>query len=480
MKLIQLQSGHLLSEGGKISDSGTELEKDVLLVYTGKFSSMDGEVEIKDEDIDKLAENHNKVLSKLKRLADGGVPAKHSPPIQLDHSTSAKDTVGRLIGEVKAAPYTDEDGTEKKGLYGKIKFLGRENVEKVNDGRWTHVSIGADLKAHKISELTITPFPAAANASLLSKGDDDMGYKDMKEKMAKYAKAKKHLTEKMKMSEEDAEKKLAEAPEEDVHKMAAEQDEDDKKMAADDVKKDEEKKAEMAAKKEKLAQLSTDFRSAGQTAKLAAKVASMSVRLAKLKAEAKITPAEIKKIDLAKLAAKSEEAIEGFFESMELRETVIPVGQYGTLKAETPAQLATRLKHRETKDLEAETRANMSLLSKPVEGAARLASEAEVKMGDVVPQPGEEGQRQMSTEEHVAMEKSYETMKALMDQGMHDEAKEHFKKCMTMKQMASPAEEHMSSEAEEKMSSLSNEMKKMHTAFNEYEKLVAPLVGLSN
>ena len=139
-----------------------------MLVYTGKFNSLDGEVEIKDEDIEKLATNHNGMLASLKRLAVGDVPVKHYPPLQLDHSTSAKDTVGRLVGDLEVGEHTTPEG-KYKALFGKVRILGKENVEKVMDGRWTHVSIGADLESHKITELTITPFPAAADASLLSK-----------------------------------------------------------------------------------------------------------------------------------------------------------------------------------------------------------------------------------------------------------------------------------------------------------------------
>ena len=97
MKRIQLFSGELDDKIVSSKEDSSQLEKKVMLVYTGKFNSLDGEVEIKDEDIEKLASNHNGMLASLKRLAVGDVPVKHYPPLQLDHSTSAKDTVGRLI-----------------------------------------------------------------------------------------------------------------------------------------------------------------------------------------------------------------------------------------------------------------------------------------------------------------------------------------------------------------------------------------------
>ena len=165
---VQLQSGAFEEE--VTSDTGDRLDKKALLVYCGEFQSLDGPVQIKDEDIEKLAANHNGLFAKFSRMATGAeIPAKFMPPIQLDHSTSAKDTVGRLVGNLMPGDFETGDGKKVKALYGTVRILGKENVDKVRDGRWTHLSIGADLENHTLSELTITPFPAAPEASLLSK-----------------------------------------------------------------------------------------------------------------------------------------------------------------------------------------------------------------------------------------------------------------------------------------------------------------------
>lgn len=165
--ITRLQSGFLMHGSEAAGETNPAfLERDVLLVYAGSFESMDGAVEVTEDHINLLATNHNSLLSKVKRLATGDVPLKDCPPLQLDHSASAKDTVGRLIGETRAEK-VEIDGKETLGLKGRVRILGRENVERVNDGRWTHLSIGADLDEGKINELTITPFPAAAHASML-------------------------------------------------------------------------------------------------------------------------------------------------------------------------------------------------------------------------------------------------------------------------------------------------------------------------
>lgn len=174
--IVHLYSGSFLesdqSQGagdkrGALGDDSF-LEKEAMLVYPGKFQSMDGEVEITDEHVAKLADTHNSLLSKVKRMATGEIPLRDCPPVQLDHQPTAVNTVGRVIGELSVRD-AEIEGQNVKALFGKVRILGRENVEKVRDGRWIHLSIGADLEKGKLNELTITPFPAASQAAMLGK-----------------------------------------------------------------------------------------------------------------------------------------------------------------------------------------------------------------------------------------------------------------------------------------------------------------------
>lgn len=169
MAYVQLYSGFVVGEP-KAELSGDvpgRIEKDVLLVYTGTHQSADGPVDVTDEHLERLVNNHNSVMSKLTRLVSGAVPVQHRPPLQLDHSPSARDTVGRVLSEPLRLGEYEHDGKKLKAVYGKVEVLGRENVERVMDGRWASVSVGADFDEGKLSELTITPFPAALSASLL-------------------------------------------------------------------------------------------------------------------------------------------------------------------------------------------------------------------------------------------------------------------------------------------------------------------------
>ena len=167
-QIHRLLSGEFASQVGQTV--GDQLEKKVMLVYAGSFESMDGPVEVTPENIQALADNHNSLLEKVKRMVGASeVPLKYNPPLQLDHSTSAKDTVGRLVGNLEVGEHTIDEGVVTPALFGTIQIMGKDNIEKVEDGRWTHVSIGADFENNKITELSLTPFPAAADASLLSR-----------------------------------------------------------------------------------------------------------------------------------------------------------------------------------------------------------------------------------------------------------------------------------------------------------------------
>lgn len=302
MPVNRLQlSGQL--EGESSAPSGAvKYKREVLLCYEGEFESMDGPVVVTEEKLERIAQNYNAILARAKEVSkDGTIPDKFATPLQLDHSDSAKETVGRNYDDLKLAPYKKLDGSIVTGLYSYTTFIGKDNVENGSNGIWSNVSIGADFENGIFQELTITPFPAAAEASLLSKtakrktnistinnGDGIMGKKEIclkymmdKKEMSKekaeeeYTKMEDGKIDEMcnkmkklmedtegaekkklaagdvsKMSAEDKEKvkKMAAAidEEDDKKKLAAKEDEDKKKLAAEE---DEEKK-KLAAKKE--------------------------------------------------------------------------------------------------------------------------------------------------------------------------------------------------------------------------------------
>jgi len=481
--LVRLrETGAIFDHTAREGDSEGSVERRAMLVYAGKFESMDGEVTVTPAQLSALVETHNGLMGKVKRLASGEVPLKNYPPVQADHSTSAWDTVGRVIGDLELDFYENEDGDQVPAIFGNVRFLGKDNVERVKDGRWTHLSVGADFDKSKLSELTVTPFPAAKGASLLKQGetkvdpekddDDDKEQVDMNR-----AKLKKYLMDTKKMSEKDADEELdklsADDKKEDLDKLSAEEDEHGKKLSAENTEKEEKEKKEkeekLTAARTELTRLSTDFRATHDGARLAAAKGRILTRLSKLRSEAKVTPAEIKKLDITKLAASSPDAIEAVLATYEAREPVIQVGQIGSTKSEhlSAVQAKTRMSR-----LEAETRANMPLLAKMDKG--RRLSEGGAPTDAPVPAVHEEPNQTLT------FDAEYTHICQMIDQGNGVGAKDALK--ALIQRMASGAAaadgaDTNTLETENQLSALSAAVEKMQTQFDGIVKLSSSLVG---
>lgn len=464
------------------------VERPCLLVYDGEFESMDGEVTITAAQVKRLVRNFNSFSDKFKRFTGlQVVPLKDCPPMQLDHAVTADKTVGRVVGPLWEAEIEIEDDATgeiktRVGAFGWTRVLGRENVEKVNDGRWIHVSVGADFGKGKLNELSFTPFPAAPHAALLSRfrmkkntrlsegnpvepseaekatqevlarkaaegdggggdqpgaqpaqgtksvtritieeesgpnpggdvetttaeppkndktpgsGDpalankgDDMSYKASKARMEVYEKCRTKLAEQNPdESDEQREERLASMSFEDAERMAAgesgdpapgggepqkvdetqmaEGDGEDKPTPAqdgDDVKKDppaelegddgnagasdeeNKKKLDRLAKLSALKEQNTKLSSALKMVRLAEKKAKLGARLSGLRMSGKITPAEIKKINIDELVGKSNEAVEAVLLSYSQRQPVIDPRIYGTTAATDIGSLSKQMR----------------------------------------------------------------------------------------------------------------------------------------
>ena len=399
--LIRFRGDMIAVDPASEANSTAQNERRALLCYTGKFDSMDGEVEITPDHLKRLVENHN---ARLKALGSQ-VKITDYPPVQLDHSTSAEHTVGRLVGPLELGTH---DG--QVAMFGHLRILGSDNLERVNDGRWSNLSIGADLDSGELQEISITPFPAARKACLLSakfggksmnplckylmdteKIDQEEAMKRLEDMDDEGKEALKKKMQKRLSEEEDAEKAKLAAEEEEKAKLAAEE-EEKAKLAAEEEEKaklaaEEEEKAKLAAEEEEKNRLSADnddddkeeMKKHLSKASSRLKSFSLSLRkakigntLARLKSEGRICPAEVKKIDIAKLAASTPETVDAVLATYEAREPIVHMGQYGTLKGLSAEDMANQIKMTE---LEAETRANMASLPKQ-DGATKKSAPA--------------------------------------------------------------------------------------------------------
>lgn len=402
-------------EIASIANNTAQNEKRAVLVYAGTFNSMDGEVTITPVHIEVLCRNHNEKLEKL----GGEVKISDYPPVQVDHSTSAHDTVGRLIGEVDIGTYQGQ-----VALFGTVRILGQENWEKVSDGRWTHLSIGADLEAGIIQEITVTPFPAAQGACFLSKkGVQHMGKKKLaSESETDEAKGDSKEEEIKEEGDSKEEAKLsADSDADDKTELSADNDEDEKKKLAE---KEEKEKDEEEAKNLK-AKLSA-FSAKSSNIRLALKTANVKTRFARLRSQAKVTPAELKKMDFAKLCASNDATIDAVLATYESREPVIFVGQYGSIKASNASEVAKQVR---LSAQEEETRARFTSIPKK---ATKLSSVTDVPE-----------HRTMTVEDDVKMsdDTAWNEIVRAIEGGNHDDGKKIFSKMCKFGAESSPVAE---------------------------------------
>lgn len=303
-------------------------------------------------------------------------------------------------------------------------------------------------------------------------------------------KLKKYLTETKKLSEADAEKELSrlglEEHKEELSRLEAEDDENDKRLAAEadeaekarlsaEEKEKDEKEAKLTAARGKLTQLSAGFRGVVDGSRLAARQGRILTRLSKLRAEAKITPAEVKKLDVAKLAGESDAAVELVMKTYADREPVIFVGQFGSSKG---ANLAAEGQRAKMSQLEAETRANMTLLSK-TPGATNLADGGRTATSNPAERPGGGGSSDDEDTKHL--ESEFAELSRLMDEGKGSDAKDRLKafmvKCSRASLSSGDFVEANAVETEKHLSSLAENVTKMQAQFDELQQLTASLLG---
>lgn len=164
----RLQSGEFTGPEGS-PNPGRVLKRKAVFCYEGEFQSMDGPVTVTKEKLERVAQWHNTRVVQSRSQNGGVAQAKHCPPLQLDHSTSARETVGRVMDPVSVERVKLLDGSTPWGLVGEVSIIDSCNTDKVDSGIWTNLSIGANFETGEFQELTITPFPAAPEASFLSK-----------------------------------------------------------------------------------------------------------------------------------------------------------------------------------------------------------------------------------------------------------------------------------------------------------------------
>ncbi len=126
-------------------------------------------------------------------------------PLQLGHSTSARDTIG-----YQRTAELSQDGTE---IHGNIEILGRDNVEKTRLGLWKKLSSALALRDLIPEHLAVTPFPYLPKAMMFDnidnnkKGSETMDPKEDKKETVDFAQFEAMKAEFSKQQEEFAKQK---------------------------------------------------------------------------------------------------------------------------------------------------------------------------------------------------------------------------------------------------------------------------------
>jgi hypothetical protein len=468
-------------------DSEQMLDRPCMLVYVGKFDSMDGPVEITEQHIDLLVKTHSTAFAHLKRMIGSeDIPVRMCPPLQVDHSASAMMTVGRVVGRLHKGVYAHPVLGDVVALFAdRVRVLGKENVEKVRDGRWADVSIGADLETGKLNELSITPFPAAMGATLLSKESNQEN--SMEDKLKKHLmehrklsdkdaddlskKMREHHMKHMSMDEEKMSKHLADAKDDELKRMSEEYDKHLKHLAEKESAQGgesagvpEEKEKKMSAAREGLVRLAKGITVQSKAITGEIRMASVSGRIARLRSLGKLTPAEVKKIDLVKLASMTEKECEAALSAFDIMEPRVNFGAVsGSTKAEAIQKVASKYK---LARLELETRMNMP--SKREEARvqmSKLAEEEKKELSQV--SGGEEPSKGMLTK--VGYD---ELCKMLEDKDRHEELRTHLKHLVDI---------HGDEPSEgdgKRMSAIAKQQAELQNSFNELVSVVAPAFGI--
>ena len=275
--------------------------------------------------------------------------------------------------------------------------------------------------------------------------------------------AEKHAEELKKLGvEPPKEGQLSDDVKEEEKKLAAAKIVNDAKLAAADAS-----TAKLTAAKPKLIELSKKISVGMKTSRLAAREQMMTAKIARLRASAKITPAEQKKINLTELAGKPDAEVDAFFKGYEIRENVIDTRFHGTTKALSLGALSKMTKEKRGVRLEAEARHDLGM---PMNDEQKKEMESAMAGPSVAPvMPGNE------EKEHDEMMSALSSMLASYDQ--RDAVLAHVKKMMGLSHLGEMPPE-QAEKAEKQMSALVNDFNRLQTEVQEFITLIGDATGI--
>lgn len=412
-KRLEKPEGATIEQKKNDTDSAKSIVRKAILVHSGPegeaitFQSSDGEIHFDDARVKEIVEAQNAVTETLASEYGGfeKIPVGAFPPILDQHANDSNDRIrGRLTGklsfEVRDVPKV---GKNVSCAVCDITFLGEDTVEKVNDGRIYHLSVGIGDDPDSIEtyntlgETSTVIEPAAAGAMLLNKS------KKASVKSKKLTK----ITKKGDL-------------------MAG------TKSYQKRLKAHESRKKILSSAGESLKQMSAKLVTASDKVQLAKKHSDISNGFAKLMKSGKMTPAEFKKQDIKKLSALPADAVKAVMQAYESREPQIDPSQRGSSDAPDASSIAQNLEKKQMSRLAAEIKGDFKKLGAKMKHMGEdkdkedIHEKSEKKMAD----KPEHDEKHLAEEKHLNSEcmKHMEAAEKHMEEGKHEEAKAELKK----------------------------------------------------
>ena len=384
MKRLQGPSGQISDNESKSTDGAGQVTRPAILVHAGAegtemtFQSGDGEISFTKERIKKIVRNHNKKINAL-AAGYGGIdkmPVGAFPPILDQHNS---DSSHRIIGRLASLLRYEKRNVPGVGnnvpcACADITFIGEDTVKKVGDGRIYHLSIGIDETTDTLGETSAVIEPAAPGAMLLKKGNLNKG--------AKMSVLKKRLS---------------------AHKT---------------------KLAKLQTMRESLTTMGKKLTGTSDKFKLSKKEGEVTTKLHGLMRLGKITPAEFGKMNLKKLAALPQDALDTVLEAYNALEPKINPIQMGSSDAIDFAQMGKALEKKQFKNLKSEIKKDFKRLGVKMKG--------EEEETDLAAEINEDSKKEMSFEKHEDLSKHLSAIEKHLEEGKVEEAK---KLACDMKQM---------------------------------------------
>lgn len=152
--MIQLSLPGQDTSWNQVNNDTIDVKTLILYPYYVEADANGNSFNITKEDVKAIHDKYNKTVkfkwNKLQKLGKD-VPLKHVETVAnlLDHDPKAMNIVGRVIGELELI----EKG-EEPYLFSTIRVKGKDNVDRVKDGRFSQVSIGFDPMSHELIEIS--------------------------------------------------------------------------------------------------------------------------------------------------------------------------------------------------------------------------------------------------------------------------------------------------------------------------------------